>query len=759
MKQKIYDVHQLWIWFVTNKKWFVLSLLLCLCIGAAYIYFVRPVYKVSGKLMVVDKKKDVSSINLNIQNQLPFGLGNSLGGSSSVENEKEVLKSRLVACDVVKDLGLYKEYRVRKLFKSNLVYKTQPVNVSLDEKDVEILDKNYPMLYYRINLTIIKNDEGYQVEGSYKENKKKTDLPDQSFKSLPAVVKTPIGNLTLTANKELTAKQQKQYDKGYQLEVTIETPMNTAVSFAKRMQVNSPTKKTTSVAVIELRDENILRGIDYINSLAAHYNNRYNEDRRKEATKNDEFVSDRLAKIDAELSLSDADFEKFKRQFQVTDPKVDAEEVMTKKGGYEGQLVNIGTQLMLLDYLSEYVNDSANRFELIPVNVGVYTGDALSMISNHNSLVSERNLALKSSSEQAPQVKRLTQLIEELHPVIKTALERDRQSLILRRSVAEKEYYRYQGRIKDVPEQERVLTEVSRLRNIRQAVYLTLLQKREENAMELANTTEKGKLIDATLYKGKVKPRIIIVLALALFMGFILPYIVLFLRRWLRGTVGSYDDLLSETIIPVVGDINSIKSEKMEESFLTLRTHLLHKMKDKKTVLMTSYGCSEGKTFLAIRLAESFARIGKKVLLCDLNFRNPAVEKELGLTGIRGLSDLLSAQQSLVSRNYHDYVIPVPVKGFDAVVAGQSNSFHPADLLGHQDMRQFLQQLKETYDVVIYDTAAVGEYADTLELADLADITCFVCVSGKTPRIVFDKLMNQSDWGILPCPCIILNSK
>lgn len=777
--QKIYDVHQLWTLFVRNKKWFAMSLFLWLCIGVAYVYFVRPIYKVSGKMLIVEKKKDATSSAISasvlLQSQLPFGLGNSLGGSIGVENEKEILKSKLVAREVVKDLGIYKEYRVCGLLKSRLVYNSQPVIVSMNEQDVDALDKEYPTTYHQLNLTISKNGEGYQVEGVLKENKNEYDLPEQSFKTLPAKIKTQIGELTLTENKELTAKQQILYKDGYRLKVEIVSPTIAAISFAKKMQIASATKKATSVVVIDFLDEDIKRGIDYINSLAEHYNDRHNEDRRQEAAKNDEFVSKRLAKVDNDLGLTDADFEKFKRQFQVTDPKVDAEEVMTKKGVYEGQLVAVNTQIELHDYLSEYINDPANRFELIPANVAVTPSDATSsttnqrnsyvsernitsLISQHNSYVSERNMMLKSASEQSPQVKRLTELIEDLHPVIKATMERERQSLVLKRDILEKEYGKYMSRITKVPEQERALTEVTRQRTVKQSVYLSLLQKREENAMELANTTDKGKLIDATLYKSKERPKTLIVLFLSLVLGILIPYLVIFLRRRLRGTVGSYDDLLSETSLPVIGCISADHYKDPEESFRSLRTHLLHQMGDEcKAILVTSYGSGEGKTYTAIHLAESFARVGKKVLLCEMNLRNPSIGKELGLTERKGLCDILSDVVSIESGGVSDVIRPVQAKGFDVLLAGNAQTTHPADLLAHKNLGVLIQQQKENYDVLLLDTAAVDVYADTLEVAGLADLTCFVCLRDKTPKTIFDKLMNQTELGILPSPCIILN--
>lgn len=736
MKQKIYDVHQLWTQFVTHKKWFLLSLIICMCIGVAYIYFVRPIFHVSGKMLIVEKKRDASAISASVllQSQLPMGLGSNLGVNIGVENEKEILKSKLIARDVVMDLGLHTEYRLHKFLKSVLMYKLQPVNVTMSEADLQRLDEEQPMMYHQLDLKIYKDSEGFLVKGRLTENKKKYDIDEQRFKTLPATYQTPVGNLTLTENKTLTAKQQRIYKKDYRLDVSILPPMTRARKLAKHVSVSSASKKATSVVVISMRDESTLRGIEYINGLALHYNERTNSNRHEEAAKNDEFVSLRLEKIDKELGMTESELENFKRQFEITDPKVDAEEAMAKKGGYEGQLVSIGTQMLLLDYLSEYVNNPNNLFELIPVNVGVYSGDAVSMISRHNELVGSRNYLLKSLTEQSPQIKQTTDMIKELHPVIQTALERDRQSLILRRDVVKKEYDRYQGRISKVPEQERALTEVSRLRNIKQGVYLSLLQKREENAMELANTTDKGRLIDATLYNNKVKPKTMIVLLLALIMSVLIPYVLLFLRRWLRGTIGGYDDVISETSLPILGTIPA-EGELTEDSFRSLRTRLLHQLKDgKKTVLITSYNSGDGKTYVASRLAKTLAYTGKQVALCDLDLRDSPVDYQTATS-----RDDLFKKLSL------------------ADILGKSGESLSGDFLANESVQQAIIGLKDKYDFVILDTAAMGEYDDSLEIACLADVTCLVCRCGKTPKTALDKVSELHDTGLIPSPQLILN--
>ena len=216
---------------------------------------------------------------------------------------------------------------------------------------MEWLDNELPLTFHQIKLTIEKSASGYTVEPTLVEGKEKTDLPAQTFATLPATLKTDAGTLTLTENK-LPAKQAKAYEGNYTLKVTITPPTTVANAFIGRTTLEPPSKKVMNMLCLSLTDENLMRGIDFINHLVEAYNQRANDEKNEEAMKTDEFVNARLAKIDAELGSSDAAWESTKKDFQITTPEVDAEEVMTKKSLYETQLVEIGTQLQLHDYLS-----------------------------------------------------------------------------------------------------------------------------------------------------------------------------------------------------------------------------------------------------------------------------------------------------------------------------------------------------------------------------------------------------------------------
>jgi Mrp family chromosome partitioning ATPase len=266
--------------------------------------------------------------------------------------------------------------------------------------------------------------------------------------------------------------------------------------------------------------------------------------------------------------------------------------------------------------------------------------------------------------------------------------------------------------VSSVPEQERVMTDVSRQRNIKQGVFVSLLQKREEIAMELANTTNKGRLIDETQALKKVKPKTLVALFISLIFGMLIPYIVFFTQRSAKKVIDSEIDLRVTTNLPLVGTIPASGQGDVDDAFRLVRNNILHLLEEgKKTVLVVSADKGDGKTFCSIHLAESFTRMGEKTLC-------------------RSLLDLLSE--------------------------GIADSAHPADLLARKDLHQVLANLRDTYDIVILDGPEIDQYNEAL-VGGIADVTCFVCRSGKTSKAAIESLDNLKKDNNLPSSCIVLN--
>ena len=719
------DLKKLLTLTVANWRWFVISMVSCVLVAGVYLLFMPSTVTVSGKMEIIGKAQDNSSMSAALAklNNLPMGIGSSIGGGAgagSIDAEKEIILSNSLVTTVVKDLKLYTEYRLSTWNSKTLLYQNNPVEVSLDDAHVAWLDTELPLYYHQIKLTIIKDNDGYTVEPILVDGGEDINLPTQTFAQLPALIKTENGTLTIKANS-LPEKLSNAYNSNYTLKVTITPPTLVANSFISRTLFEPVSKKVTNLANVSVTDENLMRAIDYVNHLVEAYNKRANDEKNEEALKTDEFVNVRLAKIDAELGSSDAAWENSKKNFQITEPESDAQEALTKKSEYEARLVSIGTELQLHDFLSDYINDPANLYEIIPSGIagssassgnGTTGGSSASsgsgnasLIAQHNALVNERKELLKSVSEMSPQVLRLNESIKDLHPTLKLAMKRDRQQLMMQKSVVEREFAHYSGRIGSAPKMERVLTEIGRQREIKQGVYLLMLQKREEIAMDLANVTDKGKLVDppaVVASNGASQKKSLLLVALVL--GALLPMCVLYLLLMFKTRIDARDELEAVTSQPILAEIDK---SNVDDAIRNLRTHLLLNLKDgQKTILVASKSRGDGKTFIAKKLEESLAAIGKKVAFVDGDLRKT------------------------------------------------SGKQHPSDVLASADFAQQMADAKALNDFVIIDSPALSEYNDAYQLAAFADVTLYVAKAGKTQKSDVKALNSNNN---IPNPLIVFN--
>ena len=469
---------------VLNWQWFLLSLVICVCGALIYLRYAEPVYQVSARMLIKeqDRRSNASQMLANVED-LGF-----LSNSSGIENEVEVLQSRILLRDVVKDLKVYTEYRREGRVHDAIEYQGQPVNVDLDPQHLDSLDYSLLEVTKWLKLRIWRDGKEYEVTGNTFENKEETSEFHHRIKSLPATFKTRLGTLTLTA----AANKNWDEDKAYL--VTIRPPMLVATQYLNQLTV-APTSKQTSIASLSLKDQNYRRGMDVLRQLAVCYNRQANADKNEVALRTEEFINERMSKISEELGSAESEIQRFKQQNSVTSLS-DAAQSVQMSNEFSARLSEANSQVEMLDYMREYVNNPKNKYKIIPSNVGVTDNASTSLINSYNQAVQDRNRLLKAASEEAPQVRTLTATIDELQTSIQTALMQARRSADINRQGIQSQFSKFQGRVSAAPVQERVLNQVGRQQDVKSTLYMLLLQKREENSIALAATADNGKLID-----------------------------------------------------------------------------------------------------------------------------------------------------------------------------------------------------------------------------------------------------------------------
>ena len=762
-EQSWFSFQNLFAVLVINWHWFLMSFIIFICAALLYLRYAEPVYNMSAMMLIKDEGKKGNSSQI-ISNMQDLGF---MTTSVGIENEIYILQSRILARDAVKDLKLYTEYRSVGHISKPLLYGNQPMNVDLDPLHLDSLDKELLKGVNSIRMTLTKEGSKYVVRGNEYFNGKEGKAFARSFSSLPATFKIGLGTLTFTKNLGYDLEE------GQTCQVTINPPMQVAGSYVKSMEV-SPASKQTSIAQLTLKDKNIERGLDFLTRLVTCYNLQANADKNEIAMKTEEFINERISKINSELGLTEGAIEDFKRRNAVTDIGIDASSSVQMTSQYSAQLSKADAEIRILDNLRDYVNSPKNKYQLIPSNVGMTDATATNLINSYNQAVQDRNRLLKAASEQAPQVLTLTATIEELQQSIQNALLQARRSADINRQGIQSQYAKFQGKVSTAPVAERVLTQIGRQQDVKSGLYLMLLQKREENTISLAATADKGKLIDEPVYEGKVSPKGAIILLAAAVLGLCLPLGIIFLLSVFRYKIEGHEDIARLTTLPVIADVavttdnvkdkagivvKANKNSLIDEIFRSMRTNIQFMLKkDEKVILFTSSTSGEGKTFNAANLAVSFALLGKKVILCGLDIRKPALGRLFGVSDRNeGITSLLAmdkvtkeALDSQIKKSVND------LQNFDMLLAGPVPP-NPTELLARDNFGDVVKMLRERYDYVIFDTAPVGIVTDTIQIGQHVDVTVFVCRADYTPKSSVSMINTLSKEGKFPNPCIVLN--
>ena len=748
---------------VLNWQWFLLSLIIFVSGALIYLRYAEPVYSISARMLIKDdnsKKKNASQILSDMED---FGF---LTNSTGIDNEIEIIKSRILLRDAVKDLKLYTEYRHVGRVRDAIQYGIQPLNVDLDPVHLDSLDINLLTGVRSIKMTLSREGEYYVAKGDLWYDKQQVSSFERRFKSVPATFTTEYGTLTFTKNI------------GYDLEsgekciVTILPPMLVATNYLDVLTVE-PTSKQTSIALLTMKDRDVRRGMDFLRQLAICYNRQANADKNEIALKTEEFINDRISKITSELGSTEGAIEEFKKRNAVTDVGIDATSSVQMSAQYSAQLSEANAQIQILDNLREYVNNPKNKYQVIPSNVGMTDAASSALISSYNQAVQDRNRLLKAASEEAPQVRTLTATIEELQNSIQSALMQARRAADINRQGIQSQYGKFQGKVSTAPIAERVLTQIGRQQDVKSGLYLMLLQKREENTISLAATADKGKLIDEPLYEGKVSPKGMIALLVAVVLGFGAPALILWLLSFFRYKVEGHEDVAQLTELPIIADVavasenvkqkagivvQANKNNQIDEIFRSMRTNIQFMLQgDQKVILFTSSTSGEGKTFNAANLAVSFALLGKKVILCGLDIRKPALGRLFGISDrFEGITSLLTLDKVTKDALAAQIQKSGVNDNLDLLLAGPVPP-NPTELLARENFADVANMLRQQYDYVIFDTAPVGLVTDTLQIGQQADITVFVCRADYTPKSAFGLLNTLAKEKKLPNPCIVLN--
>lgn len=735
------NIYEIIFKYLVYWPWFVASVLICLIGAFIYMRYQAPVYNITSAVLIKEQdSKGAAAAGGGAMAALQEMGGFSM--TNNFDNEVEILKSRTLIRKAVCDLNLYINTAEKRMLGYNTpLYKNTPVNVYMTPEEAEKLyggvkvEMHYipeGKLDVKAIYTLEADDEEYEVE--------------KSFNSLPAVFPTPVGVISFSKNDSVPALEE-----AVELVSTINSPTATAIAYAENMTVD-PTSKTTTIAALSVKNSIKQRGVDFIHSLVANYNQDANDEKNEVATKTAEFIEERISIINHELGTAETQLADFKQKSGLTDLKTDAEVALKETTVYDQQRIQNATQISLVEFLQKYIQNPANAGEVIPANVGLQDANLTSVIDQYNNMIIERKRLLRTSSENNPAVVNLNTGIEAMRKSVQTTVQSVLKGLQIAKADLDRQARKLENRISDAPQQEKEFLTISRQQEIKATLYIMLLQKREENAITLAATANNGRIIEQPLAdKYPISPKKKMIALAALILGLGLPIGFVYIRNLMKYKIENRDDVERITKVTILAELpRGKKPEKggaivvrenhndiMEETFRGLRTNLLFMLgKSDKVVLFSSTQPGEGKSFVAGNTAVSLAFLGKKVIVVGMDIRKPGLNKVFNLSRrAEGITNYLSDPDNV---DLFDMVQHSDISPNLDILPGGPVPPNPTELVARDVLDKAINMLKERYDYVILDTAPIGMVTDTAIIGRVADMCVYVCRADVTPKAGYE---------------------
>ena len=750
--EKPVDYKAIFFEYLMYWPWFVACLLMCIVGAWCYLRYQAPVYNVNATVLIKqgDKNKP-NGQNASLAAMQDLGM---LSMANNFDNEVEIIQSRTLLKKVVNALNLNITYTEKRTFGYPVqLYKNTPVQVWMNPEEA---DKLPSPLQIQLGYT---PDGKVQADALFTRNGKEETV-SKHFDKLPGVLVTPIGTVTLSL------KDSTNIQEAHTIYATIITPTAAAGSCKARLTAE-PTSKVTTIVQLNYNDTHVGRGMDFLNTLVALYNRDANDDKNEVASRTAEFIDTRIQIINQELGTTESQLATYKQKAGLTDLSSDAKLALQGNAEYTQKQAENATQLRLVQFLKEYIDNPTNQMEVIPANIGLADNALATVISQYNEMLTERKRLLRTSSESNPAVVNLDASIQATRKNVQTSVSSVLKGLEITRNDLEHQARKFEGKISNAPTQEKELLSITRQQEIKASLYLMLLQKREENAITLAATANNGRIVEEPLSGGPVSPNSRTFYLLALVLGIGIPVSIIYLSNLLRFKIESRADVEKITNVPVIGDIPVVetkgnpivvrenRNDLMEEVFRSIRTNIQFMLQEnQKVVLFTSTSSGEGKSFTAGNLACSFAFMGKKVVIVGLDIRKPGLNKVFHLSKEKGITqylvdpehtDLLSlCQTSSESENL--YILP-----------GGIVPPNPTELVARQTLDQAIEILKKHFDYVLLDTAPIGMVTDTQLIARVADLSVYICRADYTHKSHYELINDLKKDHKLPNICTLIN--
>ena len=530
-----------------GKWWFLGSLLFFITLAIVYNIKHMPQYDINASLLLEDESDGSGSLKKAggmAQMMRTFSVGGF--GSASIDNEIEIVKSHDVMLRTVKTLGLNRTYLEKDGIKKEILYKTSPVMMEASDEFFDTLSTGF-----QVNIHLHR---GGTADVTVNQGLLKKTVAEYGNITFPLSVKAPCGKFQLLKGP--------LYNDALNKHIIINVSGNPQMTeyFTKLIKIWQDNKKSDVIS-LSYADANVERGKDILNTIMRGYNDKRIERKNDKAQEEYDFYVNRINALMGELSDTEGRIESFKRSRDVNMPSVEASAYLQQSAKIQMMVDSARNEIRLREMMLGSIN-SVNGSELIPTFEGMKDEN----IAQYNKMVQERTELEKSAKPNNTALVELNNKIAAAKKAVVRNVEKSISNAKHRADVISSHANQAMGKFEQMPGYEREYVNLMRDRELKNELYIFLLQKKENSLLNLTSNVAPSFVIDEAYSSTKPsKKKPLLVTLACLLLGLLLPLLWVLWRMRRKNTIQNAYDLPKEWESSAIElhpkkDVNNIKN-------------------------------------------------------------------------------------------------------------------------------------------------------------------------------------------------------
>ncbi len=716
-----------------NWHWFLTAVILA--IGLAFIYnlYTTPIYEIRSTLLISEDKSNSPLTALYGGGEGKFEGIQFMNNRENIYNQIVILGSTSIISKALEELDFKVSYYSVGRVKETEIYKDAPFRIILDEKIPQVVETDF---YLTIEpdkkMTVKITGENAKVY-DYREGRIVRKIPDISYeKQIMSGKNLNLNDLSFS----VLLNENFNPDTPHRYKFRFHSHESLVNKYRSLLFISLP-DDYSSILHLAVKDFNVTKGIDFLNKLTEVYQIDNLDRKNENFSRTIQFINAQLENISDSLSISANRLETFQSSNKMIDISVQSQQLLEELSALDKELVSRETQNKYYKYLQEYIKGNQELETVIaPSSMGIEDPLLNNFINQLNELITEKSS--KTSIRQGSQHPTIVKLNTQIENVKRSLLESIEN--IIRQSETEIEILNerintYNYRIRRLPSTERNFVNFERKYNIDSETYTFLLQKLSEAQIAMASSVPDSQVIEDPKNSALVQPKPKKIYAMAFMLGLIIPFIIIFTLDFFNDKILSEDDIEVIASYPVIGSVLHDQTQPGSQTLvldnprspgsdqfrdIRGRLNLMTKEKEHPFIAFLSVSPREGKTFNVINIASSFALIPKRVVVLDLNLRDPKIREEFDIKSDTGIVDYLNGEAT-----FEEIIYQTNHPMLDVIPAGLVPP-NPAEMLLNIKIFELIKMLKDKYDVIVADSSPLGSVTDILSLNEIIDASVIV---------------------------------